>query len=447
MPEGIEKDELKLIKNALKEKGLRWEAKETGLSKLSVTERKNKCGVIYDDEDVKRIHKHIETKKKYRPNYLRSRRLLNPTPPEWDWRDVSGVNWTTPIKDQEGCGSCVAFACIAALDMMIKRWALNDSNANPDYSEAHLFFCNNRQCLPGEPNYGWWINRCLDYLKDNGVPDEACYPYEDHTQTCNTCSDWQDRVGLTKLKDWTRITNIDEMKKTISEHGCLVTRMAVFDDFFSYGGGIYAYAWGPLAGYHAVTVVGYSDVDECWICKNSWGTVVRGLIWGEGDPQGVDNGGWFRIEYDEVGIDDGMYKLETICPAEKTGIILGLDQSTIGMVRKFRDKLLRTWKGKAYLYRAMKNIGDVPKILKVLRENENLRKQAIKALEPFINSVKSLEDIKPQILKAEDFKLASDVLDKIAEIDKSLVPSIHMAKEEMPKFVGKNIRRIVKKFH
>lgn len=442
MPEGIEKDELNLIKKAIEERKLRWEAKETKMSKLSATERKMRCGAIYDEKDLERIDKYLKTKKKKRPDYFRSRRFLNPTPSEWDWRDVSGVNWTTPIKNQEQCGSCVAFACVAALDMMIKRWALNNSNTNPDYSEAHLFFCNNRACLPTEANFGWWINVCLDYLKDHGVPDEACYPYDDHTQPCNTCSDWEDRVGLTKLKDWTSITNVDEMKKTISEHGCLVANMAVYNDFFYYGGGIYSYSTGIYEGGHAVTVVGYNDVDECWICKNSWGTT-----WGEGDPLGVDGGGWFRIEYGEVGIDDIMYKLETICPAEQTGIILGLDQSTIGMVRKFRDKLLRTWKGKAYLYRAMKNIGDVTKILKVLREDVDLRKQAIRALEPFIKNVKSFDDFKPQNLKVEDFKYASDVLDKIVKIDKSLLPSIEMVKEEMPRFEGKNLKRIVKKFY
>jgi hypothetical protein len=51
MGEEIKKDELNLIKNSVKEKGLRWEPNETGLPKL----------------DVKRIHKYLEIKNINRP--------------------------------------------------------------------------------------------------------------------------------------------------------------------------------------------------------------------------------------------------------------------------------------------------------------------------------------------------------------------------------------------
>ena len=67
MGEEIKIDELNLIKNSVKEKGLRWEPKETGLSKLDVTGRRNWCGVLYDDKDIKRIHKYLEIKTKNRP--------------------------------------------------------------------------------------------------------------------------------------------------------------------------------------------------------------------------------------------------------------------------------------------------------------------------------------------------------------------------------------------
>jgi hypothetical protein len=39
-----------------------------------------------------------------------------------------------------------------------------------------------------------------------------------------------------------------------------------------------------------VTIVGYDDGQQCWICKNSWGPG-----WGES--------GFFRIGYGECGID------------------------------------------------------------------------------------------------------------------------------------------------
>jgi hypothetical protein len=50
---------------------------------------------------------------------------------------------------------------------------------------------------------------------------------------------------------------------------------------------------GDLLGGHAVEIVGYSDADQCWICKNSWGT-----RWGEN--------GFFRIGYGQCRIDSGI---------------------------------------------------------------------------------------------------------------------------------------------
>jgi hypothetical protein len=70
----------------------------------------------------------------------------------------------------------------------------------------------------------------------------------------------------------------------------MVAGMAVFNDFFSYRTGVYRHTTGALAGYHAVSVVGYDDSQQCWICKNSWGP-------GWGDS------GWFRIGYGECGMD------------------------------------------------------------------------------------------------------------------------------------------------
>jgi len=93
------------------------------------------------------------------------------------------------------------------------------------------------------------------------------------------------------------------MKKKIVENGPQITGMAVYQDFFNYAGGIYEHVSGGLAGYHCVAVVGYDDQNECWICKNSWGT-----NWGEADG---GQRGWFRIKYGQCGIQDvfGMWDM------------------------------------------------------------------------------------------------------------------------------------------
>jgi hypothetical protein len=63
--------------------------------------------------------------------------------------------------------------------------------------------------------------------------------------------------------------------------------MDVYYDFFSYRSGIYSYATGTYQGGHAILLIGYDDVNQCFICKNSWGAG-----WGEG--------GYFRIAYSEL---------------------------------------------------------------------------------------------------------------------------------------------------
>ena len=455
--------ELLSIKQVIEKAKLRWNAETTTVSKLGMDEMKRKLGLIYEKNALNLIDKKQEEKLKKR---LAGIRLGAPVlggpgtyPSEWDWRDVSGVDWTTAIRDQGGCGSCVAFAVLGALEMMIKRWVYNDPATDPtklDYSEAHLFYCNSRQCDLGDPNFGWWNSVALNCLKANGVPDEACFPYTDHNQPCSPCSDWQDRTFVTKINDWQSITNTDEMKRQLSEHGCLVADFVVYNDFRFYSGGVYEHIYGPKLGGHAVAVVGYSDVDDCWICKNSWGT-----DWGETEDElpwfdplsgTIRQGGWFRIAYDECGIDDIMYKMDLVCPAEESATTMGFRSRDIETVRQFRNGLRLTRKGRAYISRAERNIGDVTKIMLLLKKDKKIREMAAKALKPFLSSLDLY--LRPRLrltrptrlmpINKKDLELASAVLDEIAKADETLRPAVTSIKREMDMLAGKNVLQILR---
>lgn len=118
---------------------------------------------------------------------------------------------------------------------------------------------------------------------DVGTTDELCFPYQanDNIPCSDRCSDWEGRVW--KIEDWGWVANsVEDIKGHLIEYGPLVAGMDVYDDFFHYTGGIYEHVHGDLAGYHAVTIVGYDELNDYWICKNSWDE-----DWGEN--------GWFRI--------------------------------------------------------------------------------------------------------------------------------------------------------
>ncbi len=102
---------------------------------------------------------------------------------------------------------------------------------------------------------------------------------------------------------WDEVLDVGARKEWLATKGPMVGCMAVYRDFFNYTGGVYRHTTGDLAGYHAICVVGYSEDEECWICKNSWGT-------GWGDS------GWFKMGYGEAEMDTRfpMYGVAEITP-------------------------------------------------------------------------------------------------------------------------------------
>jgi hypothetical protein len=185
------------------------------------------------------------------------------------------------------CGSCVAFAVVATAEAQF-RIETNNPSWNLDLSEQQLFSCGGARC-----DYGWWISNALDRLRDYGTPDEACFPYLAQDRPCSEeCSDSGNRT----LKihnwnwDWVGFRRPEYIEAAL-QNGPLVAGFDVYEDFFSYTGGIYHHTWGDRVGGHAVAIVGYDSVDKYWIVKNSWGP-----SWGED--------GYFRIGFGECGIED-----------------------------------------------------------------------------------------------------------------------------------------------
>ncbi len=230
------------------------------------------------------------------PERIRALEATGSTAPaSFDLRNVGGRNFITAVRNQLGCGSCVSFGVIGAVEGTM-RFSRNDPGFTIDLSEGHLFNCiargQGRTCANG-----WWVDPAMRALRDQGVVDEACSPYSPQDVQCTLCGDAGQR--LVRILSYKEIRNVNEMKDWLSTKGPISACFSVYTDFSAYSSGVYRRT--PNAtfrGGHCVVVVGYSDAERAWICKNSWGTG-----WGER--------GFFKIGYGECGIDAAMWGVQT----------------------------------------------------------------------------------------------------------------------------------------
>lgn len=268
-------DELANIQAAIKAKGKKWVAGRTSMMMLSPQERRARLGSLHaaglPDSDAE----------SYQESYTA-------VPATFDWRDMNGKSYVTPIKNQASCGSCWAFAAAAGLESYTLM-TQNTPDINLDLSEQILISCYNTDgCGGGSPS------GASAYIRDTGLPLESCFPYTaydaqdaDNSVYCNeACDNWQ--ADTYQIEEYGRVSStVDAIKEALVNTGPLVTTFYVYEDFYTYLGGIYAYTYGEKEGGHAVLIVGYDDVNQCFIVKNSWG-----MNWGES--------GYFRIAYSEL---------------------------------------------------------------------------------------------------------------------------------------------------
>jgi C1A family cysteine protease len=266
----------------LRESKARWVPRETPISLL-------------DNEKFKRML-NPEPPKVSAPSHAAEAAGPPTFAPSVDWRNHNG-NHVTDIRNQFSCGSCVSFCTVAVVESM----ASIEKNQLLDLSEADQHFCSSHGASCG----GWNDNDAFNQIKSRGVCSESSFPYDSAfpnndpgyywhhdpppNPVCHVAGNRNDSV--VKLTDIHNMGNNQAaIKNYLTSTGPVSCSIAVYDDFQSYGSGVYHHVSGSLEGYHCIEVIGYNEAGQYWICKNSWGT-----SWGMA--------GFINIAYGEIGID------------------------------------------------------------------------------------------------------------------------------------------------
>jgi len=274
-------------------------------------------------------------------------------PASYDWRSYMSGDWMTPIKNQLSCGSCWAFAAVSVAESY-HNIIRSDPTYDLDLSEQYL----NSDCYlsgyySGYQNCcGGWKDLALGYIRDFGVPDEACLGYQDGSPgydgttcdrinppncgagcayssggacsdfTCSDrCADWSSR--LTTIGDSYRIGGIypipapdQDMKQALVDHGPLAVSVGITSSVGGsfgapgYASDVYSCTDDSKTN-HAVVIVGYDDTGGYWIIRNSWGT---------GWPAGlINDNGYYKLAYGECGVNSDVYYAAVLPEMNLTG--------------------------------------------------------------------------------------------------------------------------------
>ncbi len=283
-PDGRHSQKIDLLNDRLRRDGARWRAKDTPISRLSPAKFKRMLGW------APAARARSMDKLPFAP-HLRSWSPGDAFDQEVDWRNRNGKNYVTPVRAQGGCGTCVAFAVNAQVESM----ALIEHGIELDLSDADLAFNGSHlaDCS------GWEQGLALSDIKKDGVVSEKRLSYDGvFVPTNNSWTSPPSKMPVANKKDFavkvdtfSNVSSIADRKSYLTHVGPLSAGITAYDDFLSYGSGVYSETKASKKiGGHCILVVGYSEANKSWLIKNSWDT-----SWGQG--------GFGEIAYGACDID------------------------------------------------------------------------------------------------------------------------------------------------
>jgi cathepsin C len=100
-------------------------------------------------------------------------------PQKFDWRDMNGVNYDSPVRKQGECGSCYAISAITVLESRIRIKTGN--KYKPILSPSSVISCSryNQGCNGGYP---YLVGK---HAKEFGFVEEKCQVYDQKDNYCN----------------------------------------------------------------------------------------------------------------------------------------------------------------------------------------------------------------------------------------------------------------------
>ncbi len=183
----------------------------------------------------------------------------------------------TTIEDQGELGSCTANAIAGAYEYLEKRITGNEG----DVSRLFIYYLERKIEGTVEQDSGASLRNGMKVLHQYGVCSEDTWPYDVHSFKKEPHHHAYSEAKGHTIDEYYRVpVELHAMKTCLAEGYPFVFGTKIFSSFEEHGHhgriGLPGSGEKNLGG-HALLACGYSDHDEVFLVRNSWGT-----DWGEG---------------------------------------------------------------------------------------------------------------------------------------------------------------------
>ncbi len=180
----------------------------------------------------------------------------------------------TAVEDQGDTNSCTANATAGAFEYLVKQ------HAQADWDVSRMFIYYNARRLEGDDieDEGSAISDAVEGLKKFGACAEDTWPFDKRHVNQKPSSTAYGEAKAEHVDDMEQVpTELDAWRHCLAEGRPIIFGLTLFDSFDKARKGKV-----PLPndkeqqrgkhGKHAMLCVGYSDTDELFIVRNSWGS-------------------------------------------------------------------------------------------------------------------------------------------------------------------------------
>jgi len=225
----------------------------------------------------------------------------------------------TPVENQSETNSCVANAVAGAYEYLVKQHRDDDAY---DVSRLFIYYVARSIAAEVDPTEepeldddGTMIGAAIEGLKKYGACSEETWPFDDEVVNASPSGDAFEEASAFLVEDVANVpTRLDSWKAALAEGNPIIFGLSLYESFDAHRRPGMVPSPSPREasredhGGHAMLCVGYSDRDQVFIVRNSWGDE-----WGDGgycyipyaylmNPRFNDGDSWIirRVEEPEV---------------------------------------------------------------------------------------------------------------------------------------------------